>query len=455
MSQVRVAWLALALAALIALCWPGGPALALTGDREDVFGLDGRLAVSGGVTDYTKTPLALVLPEYAHAFTAGLRLMAGGWATKSINYELHLSSLVDFTPPPETDLNHWLSQVRHRYQALDLEAGLSIKDDTRAEARLDRAALKLVFSRCDLTLGRQAITFGKAYFWNPLDVFSPFDPQQLDRDYKMGVDAARLDIPLGAFSGLNIVLAAGRRLDYLGQHQGGVSWYGSSLLARGYFLLADWDVSLQAGKIYGGWQAGGAATGELAGVEVRFEAAYFMADPGGLSIQGVARQLLERPGLTLPEGLDRQLYANYLTAVFGLGRRFSGGLTLELEYLYNGLGTDGRLDGPGDYLDAAVGYIRQVYGVAQHRTRHLLGLMASYEFLPIVVGQVSAIFALCDGSFILQPSLNFSLSGNTDLTVGAAITSLGERSGRLADLDLDSEFGNLPDTYFIELKWYF
>ena len=62
----------------------------------------------------------------------------------------------------------------------------------------------------DLTAGRQAITFGKAYFWNPLDVFFPFDSSQIDREYKPGVDALRIDVPLGAFSGLNLVGAAGR-----------------------------------------------------------------------------------------------------------------------------------------------------------------------------------------------------------------------------------------------------
>ena len=64
--------------------------------------------------------------------------------------------------------------------------------------------------RADVTVGRQAITFGKAYFWNPLDEFLPFDARQIDRDYKAGVDAVRVDIPTSPFSGVNVVVAPGR-----------------------------------------------------------------------------------------------------------------------------------------------------------------------------------------------------------------------------------------------------
>ena len=47
------------------------------------------------------------------------------------------------------------------------------------------------FRFAGLTIGRQAVSFGKAHFWNPLDVFLAFDPFQFDRDYKPGVDAQR------------------------------------------------------------------------------------------------------------------------------------------------------------------------------------------------------------------------------------------------------------------------
>ena len=44
----------------------------------------------------------------------------------------------------------------------------------------------------DLKVGRQAITWGVNTLFPSLDVFAPYIPTQIDRDYKVGVDAVRL-----------------------------------------------------------------------------------------------------------------------------------------------------------------------------------------------------------------------------------------------------------------------
>ncbi|MFQ5647544.1 MAG: hypothetical protein ACE5GM_11500, partial [bacterium] len=310
------------------------------------------------------------------------------------------------------------------------------EDDRLASFWMDRLNLKLSLSLADITVGRQAITFGKAYFWNPLDLFLPFDPRQFDQDYKAGVDACRMDIPLGDFSGINIIGSLGREIDVSGDYAGGgrsfdASWYGSAMMARYFTNLSEWDLSGQGGKIYGGYQLGAGAAGEIEPLAIRLEAAYLWADDS-------------RP---LPAPHDGDLVEDHLTAVVGLGHRFENSLDIEAEYLYNGSGDPGN-------LDAAL--IRYGNGTRFHLGRHLAGVMAGYQFLPIITGQLAGIYSFSDFSGQVMPRLTVSVSDESDLLIGALI-NMGKRpTGDFAfSPELQSEFGTYPNIYYLELKVYF
>ncbi|MEA2006360.1 MAG: hypothetical protein U9O50_08920 [Acidobacteriota bacterium] len=61
---------------------------------------------------------------------------------------------------------------------------------------LDNAYIKLAFRYFDLTVGKQQISIGTGYVWNPLDVFNIKDI--LDPTYEQpGHNAIRLDVPVG------------------------------------------------------------------------------------------------------------------------------------------------------------------------------------------------------------------------------------------------------------------
>ena len=62
---------------------------------------------------------------------------------------------------------------------------------------LDRLNVQLRLAQGDLTLGRQAISFGSARVINPTDIFIPFDVTVFDQEYRVGVDAIRYQSPLG------------------------------------------------------------------------------------------------------------------------------------------------------------------------------------------------------------------------------------------------------------------
>jgi hypothetical protein len=323
-----------------------------------------------------------------------------------------------------------------RYRALDATTDWLQRSSQVASLWLDRLNVRVALPRADVTIGRQAITFGKAYFWNPLDEFLPFDARQIDRDYKAGVDAVRVDIPTSPFSGVNVVVAPGRELNASGRYRSGdagltASWYGSAALGRYFATVRGWDAAVQAGKVYGGTQLGGGLVGEIKDLEVRAEVTYLWA----------------APSVELPAPLSGRLIEDHFAAVAGIGRRFQNTLWIQLEHFHNGAGN------PED-LDAA--FVRFATGAALNLGREITGVTASYEFTPVLTGQLAALQSWSDGSTLFEPTVTYSVGNNSDLIAGAVL-GLGDspRGSDTFSTHLRSEFGSFPRAVFAEMKLYF
>ena len=54
--------------------------------------------------------------------------------------------------------------------------------------RLDRFSVGYTGSKAVLRLGRQAVTWGNGFVFTPMDIFNPFDPTAIDKEYKAGDD---------------------------------------------------------------------------------------------------------------------------------------------------------------------------------------------------------------------------------------------------------------------------
>ena len=171
-------------------------------------------------------------------------------------------------------------------------------------------ALHLPSSRVDVSVGRQAIGWGRGMLFGAIDLFSPFSPFEVDREWRRGVDAVRVDARLSSRSSTDVVLAFGERPDE--------SAY--ALRLRGYGGEADVEA-------VGGWRAGdtfgGAATSFVLGqAEVHGEVAVF-ATPAvsGSSLFGDPRTIVKAVvggSSRLPVGAGLLLYVEYHYSGFGV-----------------------------------------------------------------------------------------------------------------------------------------
>ena len=104
---------------------------------------------------------------------------------------------------------------------------------------LDRLNVQWQTSAGDLTVGRQAMTFGSARVINPTDVFLPFNVQALNTEYRVGIDGIRFQRPLGDLGELDLGIV-------LGDDARGST---SAAFARARTRLLDQDVTFTAMRL--------------------------------------------------------------------------------------------------------------------------------------------------------------------------------------------------------------
>ena len=78
---------------------------------------------------------------------------------------------------------------------------------------IDRANAQVHLRRSELTIGRQAIGWGRGVMFTSVDLFAPFSPLKVDREWRSGVDAVRADIKVTDRSSVDLVGAFGNTLD--------------------------------------------------------------------------------------------------------------------------------------------------------------------------------------------------------------------------------------------------
>jgi len=285
------------------------------------------------------------------------------------------------------------------------------------EHEIDRLNVRVRLPRADLTIGRQAIGWGRGVMFGAVDLFAPFSPLEPDREWRRGVDAVHADVKLTDHSSFDIVAAAGRR------------WTDSAIAARARGYAGSVDVELMAGRrgrdVFGG-AATSAAIGDAA---VHGEAALFV-------IPSVAREGRDAVWKVVAGGSYR----------FPLG----SGLLAYAEYHYSGFGAIR----PAQILPLlATPSFQERYlrGDTQILSRHAIAFTGSYEQSLDLGWSGQWVFNPADGSGIIAPGFTFTLREDASVAGHAYFPYGRTPMGTL----LRSEYGSAPLAAFLQLRLYF
>ncbi len=272
----------------------------------------------------------------------------------------------------------------------------------------DRAYAKITFPSLDLIVGKQRIAWGTGYLFNPTDVFNPFALSfAIAEEERRGVDAVRIDIPIGAASYLEGVILTDKE------------WSKNKKGVKGKTNIENYDLSLSYVDLgNGGSQVGFDMAGELLDFGVRSELA-----------------------LVSPEGTNP-----YLKLVLGWNYTFENGWGIDMEYFYNGLGKENKENYDWDSLFAG-----NIYQLG--KSYIYFGINRIIDEL--TQARASLLLNANDRSFIIYPSYIRNIFENVDLSLEAMLKR-GEDGGEYSPKPSQDSTGFLgSNMYFLKLRYSF
>lgn len=287
------------------------------------------------------------------------------------------------------------------FRAWDLETFNFHGDNMASFAEFDRLLATLEKPTFRLTVGRQAVTWGNAYYYNVGDLFGAFPITDISRLHKPGIDALALTLPTGRFSELSAVAVPP------GDETG-------SAAVNFLFPAGEGTLGFVAGSILEDTEIGGNYSIDIKGTQFYSQLHYTDAAADQEFTQFVL-------------GAERQL---------GAWTRF---LT---EFYYNGWGSTD----PADYAP-----LRQSPRFLQGRALTVgqweTALDLSHQISPLLTGHSVGFINLTDPSMLLRLFGLYSLSDLSSLIGGV---SYGFGAGP-EGFEVKSEYGGIPLTLNLEL----
>jgi hypothetical protein len=275
---------------------------------------------------------------------------------------------------------------------MDLTHTIKEKDSYILVQRLDRLNFTLKHNQGFFRIGRQAITWGNGLIFNPMDLFNPFPPADVQRDYKVGDDMVLAQIELPAAVDFQLLYVVRRDPD-----TNNVEADRNSLASLLHFALGTSEFDIMATRHYNDYVIGLGSSGIWGGTAWRLDTtATFLDDGRGQNTR------------------------NYLSGVANIdyswiwwGKNFYG----LLEYYYNGLGEG---DYPGALSNPDITN-RLARGELFVLGKHYLSAEIQMELHPLFKIFLTGINNIEDPSGILQPRAVWNIAQNLDVKVGANI----------------------------------
>jgi hypothetical protein len=298
-------------------------------------------------------------------------------------------------------------------------------EDTEGEHRaswyheLDRLYTKFEYDNFSAVVGRQAISWGSGRFWQPTDVFGAFSPIEINREYKPGIDAVRLNI----FPDFESSLA----LAYVFGNQDIDEVEDSAALHYRTIIGQDSEITLLAGKITGIVTGGGSFETSWSGIGWRLESVMFK----------------------IPDGDKNDIFS-----IAGIDYQFANDLILAIEYYYNSLGATKE-----SRLPESTRQLTYINGQQKHLGRNVIGLALTKTLTPLLTGNYNFLASALETedektgwSSLHQLLFSYSIADEAD----ALLAFLYGNGKGLNMLDQPrSEFGHTPASISLRLRYYF
>ena len=284
---------------------------------------------------------------------------------------------------------------------------------------LDRASIRYGANFGDITIGRQAIAWGSARVVNPTDIVAPYAYDQLDTEDRIGVDAIRVQIPIGVLGEFDAGYVFGENF----------AFEKSAFFLRSQQNAVETDFSIILVGFREHLMTGFDIARGIGGAGFWLEAAYVFANTFDGENEGAE---------------------NYLRASVGLDYSFAGRAYGFIEYHFSGAGAGE----PENYLD---NLSEPAYrdGAVYLLGRQYLAPGLTFQITPLISLGGVVLSNISDPSVFPSLQLEYNFAQDIYISAGGFI-GIGKRpETEDEELEFRSEFGGYPTLFFSSFRIYF
>jgi len=261
--------------------------------------------------------------------------------------------------------------------------------------RLHRINVGYSDEKHNVVFGLQKVSMGVGRIWTPTDLFNPRNPLALEPDQVYGNYALSYTYALGELSEIMGVVA--KRHDHTYKYAGRIkSNFG--VLDIALDVLSSDDAQMIAYELEGNLFE--------TGIEWRSEGGYFN---------------------------DKLLDKEFFQGILGLDYGFQNGLTLVTEWIHSSETYD---------IDEILLHQESTLSNNRHLSSDYIGASAYYDFNLLLNGALSMIYSPEDQSSFVSPLVEYSISDDASLALGAM----------LYNGNGESEFGSVDNSYYLRFK---
>jgi hypothetical protein len=321
----------------------------------------------------------------------------------------YYGSIVENTPD-------FLDQIKSQHEFTQLDAVLWNEKMSVGYFQVDRVWLDWNKDNVEVTLGRQRIAWGTSWVWNPTDIFNPYNVLDFDYQERPGVDALSVQYYTGPVSKFELSVRPGKTKK---------GWIAAGLWSTNKW---DYDFNLLAGIKEDRWIAGGSWAGNILGGGFRGEITVSQK-PELLKTYEYSYSLLDGNPIS---SFDHPVVSFVLSGDY----TFPNSFYIHTEALYN---NNGKTKYTGLYQQEAstLGMLTAAKWSIYHEF--------AYDITPLIRGSVFGLFNPNDKSYVIVPSLTYSVYTNLDLLL----------IGLIFEGKPLTEYGDYGQSLFVRLKYSF
>jgi hypothetical protein len=283
-------------------------------------------------------------------------------------------------------------------------------------AEVDRLYFDYNANQFQITLGRQRIAWGTSWVWNPTDLFNPLSILDFDYEEYPGNDALRIQYYTGAISKIEFAISPTKEKNKL---------TAAGLISLNAF---DYDFNFLAGLKHHRWIAGFSWVGDIADAGFR----------GEFTFQEKSKRLTEYERFYSSFNLLPMSYKNQnqISIVLSGDYTFPNSFYIHTEILYNNIGVK-TFTSQFTQEATELGLLSP--------SRLSLFQEFSYNISPLTRAGIFTILNPDDKSYVIVPSLSYSIVTNLDLYLIALLFE-GEEY---------SQYGSFGNSIFARMKYSF